>query len=192
MANRMTIGMNYFWRADPDWLSRVVLKPMLDGRPNGIHLWEAFAKYAPIPRSDLWELLRANVIQHIARAQLSNDALRRLTEMAIVVWSWTKGESGGYSLNVASLRGALSVSTQAVRAAAAWQFIQSIGLDADEEEDLENPTTRWPGIGKQFFAEVWPLEPALQSPQSAKNFARIPIRSGKRYYIDAIRTVIPF
>jgi hypothetical protein len=192
----MATSINYFWRADPHWLTSFVLDPMLANQPDGVPLWEAFAKYGPVPNSSLWQVVEEAVFTHIARGHLSKEALRRLAEMAIVVWSWTKVNDSNYLLDAPGLRSALGISSDEVRGAAAWQFTQLIDREDDEakddEEEKAEPAWRWPNLGPSFFSEVWPLEPAVQSPQSANDFARIPSLAGTEHYSSAVRTVMPF
>jgi hypothetical protein len=203
LANRMIAPINYFWRADPDWLKTLVLDPMLSQSAEGGFLWEAFAKFGPVPSPTLWGCLEEHLIKQVAMGRLSKDALRRLAEMLVVVWSWIKTGDRRYLLGVGAVRSALSISSSDVRGAAAWQFVQLI-----KEEDSaagENPSepdlraqeevvasSRWADLGPSFFSEVWPLEPAVQDPQSANDFARLPGRVGERYYSEAIRTIISF
>lgn len=205
LANRMATTINYFWRADADWLKSVVLEPMFSSAPEGIMLWEAFAKYGPVPRPSLWVVMEAPLIKQVARSRLSKDALRRLAEMLIVVWSWTKLSESKYTIDVAAVRSALGISSADVRAAAAWQLIQLIERENDESENHEvgdrleeaekeedSSVWRWPILGRSFFSEVWPMEPAVQSPQSANDFARIPARVGMKHFSSAVKTVLPF
>jgi hypothetical protein len=103
LATRMATTMNYFWRADEDWLKDVALEPMLSNGHEGTLLWEAFAKYGPVPSHTLWQVIEAPLIKHVAQGRLSKEALRRLAEMLVVVWSWTKTSDNKYSVNLGTL-----------------------------------------------------------------------------------------
>jgi hypothetical protein len=96
-----------------------------------------------------------------------------------------------YVLRAANLRSALSLADDNVRAAVAWQFtsIFSVKDDGKEGPPVE---MRWKEVGHRFFAEVWPLEPSLQSPASANDFARIPASVGPQHFADAVSTIAPF
>jgi hypothetical protein len=79
--------------------------------------------------------------------------------------------------------------------AAAWQFLQLFESKDDEATGQDKKIkfrNRWPTLGQKFFSEVWPMEPVAQSPQSANDFARIPVRVGKKYYSGAILKITPF
>jgi hypothetical protein len=67
LATRMATTMNYFWRADEDWLKDVALEPMLSNGHEGTVLWEAFAKYGPVPSHTLWQVIEAPLIKHVAQ-----------------------------------------------------------------------------------------------------------------------------
>ena len=73
-ANRMAIAMNNFWLADRDWLTSFVLDPMLSNWREGIALWEAFGKYAPVPNPSLWHVIEEPLIKHIAHGRLSEGS----------------------------------------------------------------------------------------------------------------------
>jgi hypothetical protein len=196
LANRMATTANYFWLADRDWYTRFVLDPMLSNTPDGIALWEAFAKFGPVPGALLWHAIEESLISHIAHGRLSKEALRRLAEMTILVWSWTRAVDSEYTVDVSGLRSALGLTSEEVRAAAAWQFVQLLhreGGETKEEGPAEEGTARrWNNLGLGFFSEIWPLEPAVQSGGSANDFARIPSRVGIQYFANAVQTVIPF
>jgi hypothetical protein len=59
-----------------------------------------------------------------------------------------------------------------------------------EATDVEKAL--WPRVGPLFFREIWPLEPALQSAQSANDFARIPVHVGAIHFVEALNIILPY
>jgi hypothetical protein len=115
--------------------------------------------------------------------------------MSVIVWVWSKEGTNQYQLDSRSFRSALSLANDDVRGATAWQFAHLFHSKDDatnDEEGTESPTTLWPRLGSVFFREVWPLEPALQSPATANDFARIPGGVGPKYFAEAVDIVLPY
>src|SRR5215510_3771275 len=67
-----------------------------------------------------------------------------------------------------AVRSALGLADDDVRAQAAWYF-QSFFRGSKGKAKANAPSARdtWSLLGKAFFAEVWPLEPTLQSSKTA-------------------------
>jgi hypothetical protein len=112
--------------------------------------------------------------------------------MAIIAWSASKTEPQSYAVNTPALRRALSIATDDVRSSAAWEFATFFRHIEKNDKSVPPKENPWPRLGTSFFKEVWPLEPALQSGNSANDFARIPVRTGSEHYPEAIRTVLPY
>ena len=79
-----------------------------------------------------------------------------------------------------------------VRGAVAWQFANVLRARGDTNNHDGDELAPWPHFGPAFFEEVWPLEPASQSSQSANDFARVPARVGARYFEEALKCVLPY
>jgi hypothetical protein len=189
-ANRMVVGMNYFSLVDEKWLRQVAIDPMLQESIRSDRLWEAFARYSQIPSKKLWAALQPVLLKRLYSPDLTPESKRRLSEMCIVVWVWScRGNS--YTLKSATLRNALSLADDDVRAAAAWQFASIFFAASDDEHDEPPIQEQWREIGHRFFDEVWPLEPTLQSPASANDFARIPASVGPKLFAEAVLTIAP-
>ena len=94
-------------------------------------LWEAFAKYGRIPPPYGWGILCERLLSTIVEGKLSPEALRRLTDMAVIVWSWTRQADTKYRLLSTSLRSMLSLTSDQMRAEAASQLQ---GFFSDREE----------------------------------------------------------
>ena len=191
LANRIAVGMNYFVLVDEPWVTELVIDPMLSFGATSDRLWEAFARYSPIPSPTLWSRLEMHLLKRLHSIDLTPDSKRRLSEMATIVWVWgCRGRE--YSLKDSNLRSALSLANEDVRAAAAWQFA-SVFNDQDAETN-ESPSVqeRWRECGRRFFDQVWPLEPALQSPASANDFARIPVSVGPEHFGEVVSVITPF
>ena len=189
MANRMAVAMGYFAAADRPWLDDWVIDPMLSDQAEGDRIWEAFAKYAPTPPSALWKALESTAYSRLAAGRLSPEARRRLTEMAVVIWAWAKHPETSYSVKSSGLKSALTLATDDVRSQAAWMFKSLIRESPDADSQKEDD---WIVLGRTFFKEVWPLEPALQSPSSGNHFAEVPSRVGVKHFAEAVETVLPF
>jgi hypothetical protein len=114
--------------------------------------------------------------------------------MSVIVWIWSKDMESHYSFESSAFRSALSLANDDVRAAAAWQFshIFHARNDADPVEERDDPAEFWPRLGSAFFKEVWPLEPSLQSPSTANDFARIPAGVGLKFFSEAVHTILPY
>jgi hypothetical protein len=114
--------------------------------------------------------------------------------MSVIVWYWSKEPEAHFKLHSTSLRRALTLATEDVRAAAAWRFSSLFLSDkqGDDQDDDQEARERWPRVGPAFFQEVWPLEQLLQSPSTANDFARIPARAGPKYFVQALDTVLPY
>lgn len=189
MANRMAIHIRYFWIADSGWTEQFVIKPMLLGGREGARLWEAFTKYGQVPQSEIWSMLEQLAMRRLVSGELSPEARRRLAEMAIVVWSWSKKPPSSYALKAADLRSALELADNDLRSHVAWYFQHILDSSHKQAADTE---AAWPILGKSFFGEIWPLESELQSSQSSNHFAGIPAKAGERYYVAAIETILPY
>jgi hypothetical protein len=190
-ANRMAVSINYFAAADEDWLDQIVIGPMIEANKDGLRLWEAFAKFSPAPSAKVWARLEFPIYKRLQASDLSPDAMRRLAEMCVMAWVWSRFPDG-YRVSAASMRSAMSLAKDDVRAAAAHQFsiLFHPGPDDASGDDTDSET-RWKSIGRRFFEEVWPLEPALQSAGSANDFARIP-GALPGVFGDAVHTIAPF
>jgi hypothetical protein len=68
------------------------------------------------------------------------------------------------------------------------QVILELPLLMGHSEDYVD----WKELVRGFFREIWPLEPALQSPTTANDFAKIPARVGINDFADAVRLVLPY
>jgi hypothetical protein len=189
LASRMATLLNYFAVAEPNWLEDFVLVPMRGADDSGKQLWEVFGRYGPIPSWRTWPSLQTPLFERLAPLRLSREAQRRLTEMAVVIWAWSKSNDTRYLIDATGLRAILAIGTEEIRSAAAWEFWTLFRHSKDPETPLEDS---WPRLGKAFFREVWPIEPALQSGRSANDFARIPAELGAQHYADAVQTVLPY
>jgi hypothetical protein len=190
MANRMALSMNYFALADRPWLESFVLAPMLSESKESLRLWEALGKFGRVPTPDLWATLELEFYRRLSSAGLSPEARRQLAEMCVIVWVRSKQSGTLYGVKSASLRSALGLASEDVRADVAWRF-WTIFSPKNKDEHEAN-LDWWSLVGQAFFAEVWPLEPVLQSAASANHFARVPARVGLTRHADAVSTVHPF
>lgn len=194
MAARMVTALDYFWLADEVWLKNFVIEPMT-GVDQDLQLWEGFAHYAHVPSHNTWPMLEAFTYRHIIRGQLSSEALRRLAEMAIVVWVRSKQKSSRYQVDKTGFRSALSNSTDDVRASAARQFSRLLPRKDKKQVNTDEGSDQvelWLQLVRPFLDEIWPFEPVLQSPNTAKELARIPASVGLEHYPDAVRAVLPY
>lgn len=190
VANRLAVHMGYFALADSDWLETIVLAPMASESPASDRLWEAFTKYGHVPPPEIWSRLEPAALRRLASGKLSPDAINRLTEMAIVVWSWSKEADSPYSINTSALRSTLTMANDDVRSQAAWYF-QSLFRGSKAKARSTSEMDTWSQLGKAFFAEIWPLEPPLQSSKTANHFANIPTRAGEQHFVEAVETILP-
>jgi hypothetical protein len=191
IGNRLAVLMGYFALADSAWLETVVLVPMASESPEGDRLWEAFTKYGQVPPHEIWMRLEPFAFRRLTSDRLSSDGRRRLTEMAIVIWSWSKEARPLYSINSTALRSTLALADDDVRAQAAWYF-QSFFRGSKAKANAPIDRDLWSHLGKAFFSEVWPLEPALQSSKTANHFANIPGHVGEQHFVEAVETILPF
>jgi hypothetical protein len=193
MANRMVTALNYFWRADKAWVESLVLGPMTSQPNEAVGLWEAFAKYAKeLPDPDLWTKLEKPLLLRIVEGRLSKEALGLLAQIVIAAWARSKQLRSAESVDAPAFRGALAIAPEHVRAAAAWQFSLFFGRREEDSQPNTSYDDPWARLGEAFFDEVWPMEPAAQSAESAKVFARLPVRVGPQHFPDAVRTVLPY
>ncbi len=190
-ANRMAISINYFATAEEHWLNRVVIQPMKRADKEGLRLWEAFSKFSQAPSEKVWASLELSLYKRLQTLDLSPDAMRRLSEMCVMVWIWSRSSPKSYRINVPMMRSALSLTNDDVRAAAARQFSLVFSFGPTPSDGDGSSEVRWKKIGKAFFEEVWPLEPALQTPSAANDFARIPGAVGPSF-AEAVAVVAPF
>ena len=193
VANRLVVHANYFARADRSWLDEFVLEPMRGDSLEGRQLWEAFARYAQFPMADLWAVLQDSLLEQLAPRRLSDEAQRQLMEIAIIAWAASKRTQHPYAVDAAALRRALTMCTEEVRSAAAWRFANLLRPhNSDDDNRDAADLNAWSRLGALFFDEVWPIEPALQSGKTADDFARLPVRAGARYFVDAVAVVLPY
>jgi hypothetical protein len=194
VANRIVIVIPYFVLADKAWLDDAVISVLIVDGIASDRLWEAFAKYGKIPPPEVWSKLQRSVFRSLRSSKLSPEAKRRLAEMSVIVWVWSKEQESRYQLDSGSLRSALGLANDDVRGATAWHFSHLFHSkdNAKNDEADEPPIELWPKLGAAFFQEVWPLEPALQSPATANDFARIPAGVGKQYFAEAVSVVLPY
>ena len=193
LANRMAVLTHYFVLADKSWLEEVVVSPMRADGPISDRLWEAFAKYGKAPRPEIWRDLQQTIFRRLSSPQLSPEAKNQLAHLCVIVWIWSKEKNSPFKLEAGRLRSAFGLANDDVRASAAWQFA-SVFHSREENESNKEPSFEefWPRIGQAFFKEIWPLEPALQSPRSANDFARIPFGVGHKYFEHAVDTILPY
>jgi hypothetical protein len=195
LANRMAVVIPYFVLADKAWLEDAVVAVLVADGPASDRLWEAFAKYGKIPPPEVWLMLQRSVFRSLRSSKLSPEAKRRLVEMSVMVWVWSKDGESKFKLDSGGLRTAIGLANDDVRGAAAWQFshlFHSKDEAQPEDEDDENSIESWPRLGTAFFREVWPIEPALQSARTANDFARIPAGVGEKYFAEALSVVLPY
>jgi hypothetical protein len=142
----------------------------------------------------VWNQLQHYAFRRLSSLRLSPEAKRRLAEMNVVVWIWSKNSQSGFEVDTAKMRTAFGLANDDVREAVAWQFSTMFRSKAEAEEDNAKPETAhpWPKFGQAFFKEIWPLEPALQSAQSANDFARIPSLVGIEYFGEALKALLPY
>lgn len=191
VANRFAVHMPYFFLAEREWLAEIVLEPMKSNSKEGDRLWEAFSRYGNIPQPELWTGLEPLALRRLTTAQISPDAKRRLSEMATLVWSWSKKANPAYSSDAQALRSTLAMADDDVRAHVAWHFQRLVSSSKEKANDA-NARELWPVLGKAFFKEVWPLEPTLQTAKTANHFAGVPGRVGEQYFEEAVDTVLPY
>ena len=191
LANRMAVYMGYFELADNAWLNALVLEPMTSEKPEGERAWEAFARYGQLPQPSIWTRLEPFIYRRLASSSLSPEGRRRVAEMAVIVWSRSKDSEPSYTINATGLRSALGLAADDVRTQAAWHF-QVLFRRSRAKDEWGEKSEIWPRLGKAFFAEVWPLEPALQSSNSSNHFAGVPGNVGARHFAEAVDTVLPF
>jgi hypothetical protein len=194
VANRLAIQMNYFALADKEWLTELVIDPMKQEGSESEKIWEAFTKYSRVPPPLVWRQLQHYAFRRLSSLRLSPEAKRRLAEMNVVIWIWSKNSQSGFEVDTAKMRTAFGLANDDVRAAVAWQFSTMFRSKADAEEGDAKPETvcPWPKCGQAFFKEIWPLEPALQSAKSANDFARIPSLVGIEYFGEALKALLPY
>jgi hypothetical protein len=195
LANRMVVLIRYFVLADREWLEDAVTSVLVADGIASDRLWEAFAKYGQIPPPEVWSTLQHSVFRSVLSSKLSPEAKRRLAEMSVIVWVWSKDAENKFELDSGSLRSAFGLANDDVRGAAAWQFSHLFhSKDAGQtgDEDGQNSIELWPRLGAAFFQEIWPLEPALQSAATANDFARIPAGVGTQYFAEALSVVLPY
>ena len=94
-----------------------------------------------------------------------------------------------YVVDQRELQTALALAHDEVRAAVAWQFARFFSGERDSSEG--SGKSLWTKIGPAFFSHIWPLEPTLQSPKSANDFARIPALVGVDSFKDSVETIVP-
>jgi hypothetical protein len=123
MANRMALSMNYFALADRPWLESFVLAPMLSESKESLRLWEALGKFGRVPTPDLWATLELEFYRRLSSAGLSPEARRQLAEMCVIVWVRSKQSGTLYGVKSASLRSALGLASEDVRADVAWPLL---------------------------------------------------------------------
>jgi hypothetical protein len=193
LANRMAILVNYFVRADKDWLEALVLSAMRRDDVESNRLWEAFAKYGKAPTHETWHSLQPFILKRLSSPKLSPEAKNQLAHMVVIVWIWSKEKNTPFKVDLVSFRTALGLANDEVRASAAWQFSR-LFYRREEHEEPEEPSGEeyWPRLGAAFFDEIWPIEPALQSQKTANDFARIPVGVGRRYLREALTVVLPY
>jgi hypothetical protein len=208
LANRMTVLLNYFWIADREWMTEAVTSKMSGDTDEANRLWEAFGQYGQFPTPALWQLLEKLTLNRILSTSLSPEAKRQLIEMAVVAWIRSKLYPKDWVADASSLRNTLGLSSDDIRSAAAWRFLSVFDdnrarhdIEEDEQESAVETSGEsngnfipdlWPKIGVPFFIEVWPIEPTLQSSNTAKQFARIPARSGLRFFGHAVNRTLPY
>jgi hypothetical protein len=185
MANRMALTLNYFERADDQWLRSLVFAKMLDDGPDSDQLWEAFGKYGRVPSPKGWLVLADKLLSSVAASNLSPEAVKRLVEMAVIVWAWSK-QGSKHKIRSSALRSALSLATDSVRAEAASQLSSFFRDRGRDQKDT------WQVIGEPFFREVWPPEPMLQSGNTDKELASIPVQAGIEHFRAALTVVEPY
>ncbi|MGX9431167.1 MULTISPECIES: hypothetical protein [Bradyrhizobium] len=190
LANRMAIQMNYFAIADRNWLDDVVIGPMTTEGAESDRIWEAFAKYSRAPSPELWRELQSTAFERLSSGRLSPDAKRRLAEMNVMIWIWSRERENRFRVDTAGMRTALSLANDDVRGAAAGQFARIFqAKNKGDDSDLWASQV-WLRHGLSFFEDVWPLEPALQSVRSATSFARIPASVGTEHFSEAVNIVL--
>jgi hypothetical protein len=194
LANRIVVVIPYFFLADKIWLDDTVISVLVRDGVGSDRLWEAFAKYGEMPPRDVWSKLQHSVFRNLSSSKLSPEAKRRLAEMSIIVWVWSKDRKRNFELDSGALRSALGLANDDVRGATAWQFAHLFhSKEASNKDENSEPVDElWPRLGSAFFQEVWPLEPALQSPATANDFARIPAGVGLKYFSEAVGVVLPY
>ena len=194
VANRIVVAIPYYFLADKAWLEDAVISVLIKDNVASDRLWEAFAKYGRIPPREVWLRLQHSVFRSLSSSKLSPEAKRRLAEMSVMVWVWSKDEKSNFEVNSEALRTALGLANDDVRGATAWQFAHLFHSKeaSDKDEDSEPTDELWPRLGSAFFQEVWPLESALQSPATANDFARIPVGVGLKYFSEAVGIVLPY
>lgn len=192
LANRLCILIGYFFRVERDWVERLVILPMTRQGKESERLWEAFSKYARIPQPEIWRRLESHLFKHLTSSLLSPEAKKRLAEMCLVVWVWTKRKEAEFGFRNDSFRLTLELADDSVRGAVAFQFASSVGSYDDASLVEQSGSADWIELGRAFFEEVWPLEPALQSPTTANDFARIPARVRIDEFGDAVSVVLPY
>lgn len=193
LANRMAILMNYFVRADAVWLESFVLSAMRRDDAESNRLWEAFAKYGKAPTHETWHNLQPLILKQLSSPKLSPEAKNQLAHMAVIVWIWSKEKNTPFRIDVVGFRTALGLANDEVRASAAWQFAR-LFYRREEQDTPEEPSGEeyWPRLGAAFFDEIWPIEPGLQSPKTANDFAWIPVGVGQHYIREALEVVLPY
>lgn len=90
VANRLAIQMNYFALADKEWLTELVIDPMKQEGSESDKIWEAFTKYSRVPPPLMWQQLQHYAFRRLSSLRLSPEAKRRLAEMNVVIWIWSK------------------------------------------------------------------------------------------------------
>ena len=132
----------------------------------------------------------------------------RLGEREQIMLLWAKGRLGERetvewaATALKQIRGSFGLANEDVRGSAAWQFahlfhVREVAKDENAKDNRKDENdysaeALWERLGKSFFAEIWPLEPGLQSAASANDFARIPVGVGQRYFKEAVETVLPY
>lgn len=185
VANQLITHANYFWRADRSWLTELAISKMRGSSAEGMMLWEAFSRYAQMPSRGLWQVLHRPLLGKLLPGQLTEEAQNRLAQIAILAWLLSKRKLRPYKVEPVEIRAALKTTTDAARGSASWQFLREFADQGERDYDT------WEAVGPQFFREVWPIEPTLQSSKTGQNFARIPGRVWERHFPKAVETLLP-
>lgn len=178
----------YLYVVDPAWTEKNLRPRFSWEHDESLAMWRSYSQGA-VGSAPLFNSLKPAMLEAFGRQALSDHEFEGLvTNLFTVGISHQHEKARDYNLTTAEIKRSLSVVPPAVRQNAAWQLWRMMG---NKDGDPVEKAPRWRNIVGPFLREIWPLDAALRSEGTSRNFVLMSLEC-EAAFPDAVETVLDF
>lgn len=183
--------LSYFYRADPSWTEKELIRPLIANDEESIVLWHAVGRQ--IQNKSVLDRIGNNMLEAVLDERISRETRNSLLASLVFDSLAAFYENRMPSVSNIELQQKLrsmEVELRSYAAGAIKTFL--VSYEPDHKVDNEKkPSIIFTRSVSPFLLSVWPQERTLVAPSISKQLADIPVSSGDAF-IDAVNTIKPF